>query len=270
MVTVFDSLFSTHGRFIPCGSTRVVLALSRANECADKRSLKRWAAIRSKDGRRRTEDIIAITALVYDVDDLPVSLAALAEALQDVHAFIVSTWSATEAAPRWRVVIFIDREITLEEFPRVWRAGAELFEHVLPPSTSAKDASHIWAVSARQPGGCFAFQETTGAELCVADALVRFPKPEPIEAPVVEIKSPSAYARAALSSAAATIATSGGGVRNATMNREAFGVARFIASGEITEEEFTRTMLAAAASARIPVSEANATLRSCLRGRRTA
>jgi hypothetical protein len=75
----------------------------------------------------------------------------------------------------------------------------------------------------------------------------------------------SAYARAALRRGVERVATAPAGGRNEALNAEAFGLARFAASGELGREELFLCLAAAAEAAGLPRAEVVATLTGALR-----
>lgn len=266
MLTVFESLFATHGEFLPrATSSSLVRWLSKPTEHANKDRAKRWGAFRSVDGRRRGEDIIEANALVFDIDRDAPPLDVLVDALADVHAFIASTWSATELAPRWRVVVFVSRPIVTEEFSRVQRGGIELLERAAEVDRAALDVGHLWSSPAMQPGGFFACRETQGALLDVDAALDRFPPEQRIEAEAPAVRSASRYARGALASAIGEITNAAHGERNHTLNRAAFPLGRFVASGELDEAEVIEALVAAARAIGLTERESRYCVRRALR-----
>ena len=119
----------------------------------------------------------------------------------------------------------------------------------------------------RWRGGPFAFSEMGGAAFDVAAALKRFPEEHRIEAPTPRIKSTSRYARAALASAVAEVRSAQRGARNATLNRAAFPIARFVQTGELAEETVIAALVAAAISTGMPRREALYTVRRSIRER---
>jgi hypothetical protein len=75
------------------------------------------------------------------------------------------------------------------------------------------------------------------------------------------------YAMAALRNSIGRVATAQLGARNQTLNRECYGLARFIADGHLTAEEIADSLAIAARQAGLPSREAEDTLRSALRAR---
>lgn len=76
------------------------------------------------------------------------------------------------------------------------------------------------------------------------------------------------YARGALLSAARRIETAPDGDRNNMLNKETFGLARFVRSGELSEDLVRRVLVDAARVAGLPAFEADRTITSALRARK--
>lgn len=87
----------------------------------------------------------------------------------------------------------------------------------------------------------------------------------PSGAPVV---GGSRYARGALISAIARVEQAPDGQRNDTLNQEAFGLARFVRSGDLGEDLVRRALVDAARVAGLPACEAERTISSALRARK--
>lgn len=100
------------------------------------------------------------------------------------------------------------------------------------------------------------------------DLMAPPPLPEPKPAP--ELRGEGAarkYALAAARHAIERVATAARNTSNSTLNTETYSLARFVATGALTETEITECMLAAARARNIPMREAIATIRSGLRRR---
>jgi hypothetical protein len=92
--------------------------------------------------------------------------------------------------------------------------------------------------------------------------------PEPVTARARTGHS-DAYAAAALAREAEAVATAPPGTRNDRLNRAAFAVGRFAATGELDADKATATLTAAAVSAGLGPAEARKTITSGFRARRT-
>lgn len=91
------------------------------------------------------------------------------------------------------------------------------------------------------------------------------PNPTASERPVVV---GARYARGALLSAARRVECAQSGDRNNELNREAFGLSRFVRSGELSEDLVRRVLVDAARVAGLSAFEADRTISSALRARK--
>lgn len=97
------------------------------------------------------------------------------------------------------------------------------------------------------------------------------PQPEPVYRPAPDLADGDkarTYAVAALRSAVAAVATAASGRSNDTLNREAYGLARFLDTGALSELEIRDCLIAGARARSIPIKEALATIDSGIRSRR--
>jgi hypothetical protein len=117
------------------------------------------------------------------------------------------------------------------------------------------------------------YQWTTplGTEIPAAPAwLLEIARRKDIVAPPTE-RPPvvgARYARGALLSAAQRVESAADGDRNNELNREAFGLSRFVRSGELSEDLVRRVLVDAARVAGLSAFEADRTISSALRARK--
>jgi hypothetical protein len=86
----------------------------------------------------------------------------------------------------------------------------------------------------------------------------------PRERADVEVKDPSAYATAALRNVVGRIKEAKSGERNHTLNREVFGLRRFVEAGELNREHVRDACFVAAKLIGLEDDEANKTIASAL------
>jgi hypothetical protein len=89
----------------------------------------------------------------------------------------------------------------------------------------------------------------------------------PLAPRITPSRGPSAYCAAALHNAARRIASAPIGSRNAQLNREAYGIGRLVAGGELGAQDAADALAAGAVAAGLSVREIEATLRSAFRAR---
>jgi hypothetical protein len=134
---------------------------------------------------------------------------------------------------------------------------------VLPPSVHADGGRYRW-MRGRSPWEL----EPAAAPGWLIEVLS--PPPEPLRAigPIDLSAVPTAYVVAALQGELDAVALAPAGQRNDTLNRAAFNLRRFIASGLLLERDVRDLLAGAAAAIGLDQREAEATIRSGLRARR--
>ena len=131
---------------------------------------------------------------------------------------------------------------------------------VVPPSERPDGRRYRWVVSPHEWWPPTTMPERL-VELCWPTS-----RDERAASPDVRPTS-DRYVRTAFESELAAVAAAAVGVRNDTLNRSAYAVARFVRAGEIPAMEYRSRFLAAAATAGLGEAEVDATLRSALKGR---
>lgn len=84
-----------------------------------KKNLPCWSpAIYAPGDRRKNDNVQAISTLVFDYDSPSWSATRMADHLKEVGvAYAVhTTWSHTDESPRYRVIIFLSRRLSIKEF----------------------------------------------------------------------------------------------------------------------------------------------------------
>lgn len=129
-----------------------------------------------KEGIRKNGNVIGRCVGALDADNIPngVSFPALARsALAGVEWFLYSTHKHTPTAPRFRLVILFDREVSEEEYPAVMRQiahdiGMDFFDD----TTYQANRMMYWASCPSD--GEFIFEESQGGMLHVDGYLSRY------------------------------------------------------------------------------------------------
>jgi len=264
--TVFAHLRVATGTRFRSAWSALFAGLSRPRTCHEDQA-NRYALATFADDRRLLANTIALSGLVLDLDD-GTKRPAIEAALTEVWCFVHSTKRATVDAPRWRVVIPASHPITPAEYGRCWRSLAMSVESAgIAPDYTASAVNKVWCVPLERPH--FEAFEIGGATFDVDEALAIIPAETPLPPPEpTAIGSASAYVRSALERETQVVATAAHGVRNATLNRSAFALARFVADGKLVADDFESVLLAAGRAAGLSQRECLATIRSALRGRR--
>lgn len=129
-----------------------------------------------KEGIRKNGNVISRCVGALDADSIPngVSFPALARsALAGVEWFLYSTHKHTSTAPRFRLVILFDREVSEEEYPALMRQiahdiGMDFFDD----TTYQANRMMYWASCPSD--GEFVFEESQGGMLHVDGYLSRY------------------------------------------------------------------------------------------------
>lgn len=165
---------------VECTAARFVDRFRRAPSYPNKDALPRWCAATLRGGRRRLADVERVHMLVLDVDH-EADGQAIARAFGGVQGFAHSTWSSTPMSPRFRVVLFLARPITVAEHDRVWRWGAIQLERMgHAPDYAARDAVHAWACPGVPVGVPYEFHELHGKPIDVDAVLPTVPAAVPV------------------------------------------------------------------------------------------
>jgi hypothetical protein len=141
----------------------------------------RYALASFRDGHRCLDAFRFAHAIELDLDR-GASREWIEATFGVLCGFAHTTKRSTPDLQRWRVGIHVDRSVDGDEFPRVWRAVAELAERGgLEPDYAARDASRCWAAPSNGPH--YKAFELRGALFDVGAALDRFPPPSPLPEP---------------------------------------------------------------------------------------
>lgn len=191
--------------------------------------------------------------------------------LSSYQHVVYTTASHEPTAPRWRAIVALSRAVTVDEYALVQAHAARLLAtRGIVVDRNAKDACRLWYAPTVRPDGVFDLHAGDGAPLDVeaacahARAYAAAMRTRPASLASVSARRSSNYAAAALRSAAHRVAGAPDGTRNATLNREAYGVARLA----IDPAAIETVLLDAAISAGLTEHEARRTITSALRARR--
>jgi hypothetical protein len=225
-----------------------------------KEKLPGWSAASFEGHRRAKACARRVSALVLDLDEGAIPLERLCDVFAKRKTVVHSTASSTPSSPRWRVVVALSRDLSPEEYSRVWRASeARLREVGIELDTQARDPSRLWFMPSPPAEGAFVFHRIDGEPLEVDELLVANSPPSRVE--TLPAKR-SRYGDAALASAAQRVSTAPGGKRNSTLNKEAFSMGRLVAGGVIERTRVESALLDAAARAGLGEAESRATFES--------
>ena len=151
-ISSFSNKFAKDPSPLPIRWKQFVEALTTHDE-RDSKDGPTWSPTQYKPGYTRSNEGVAIISMVVcDGDDgrLP---EPISQRLQDAGlAHIVhSTYSHTEAHPKWRVIVPLDPVVNAEVWSELWpRLTAHLFDDAA--DTAASDPSRMYYLPACPPG----------------------------------------------------------------------------------------------------------------------
>jgi hypothetical protein len=138
-------------------------------------------------------------------------------------------------------------------------------------------ASPVVGIDGRGDGGYCIWWPAAGFQVLRDTAPAEWPEwligeiaPRPAPVPVsfpISFRCPDRYAAAALNSAVERVSRAGEGVRNSTLNEEAYSLGRLIETGAFAGQDVADALASAAVTAGLNPYEVEATLRSAFRAR---
>ena len=157
------------------------------SECDHKAGASWSPAFWSPGATRGLRGIEGVSLLALDVDHLPDDTAVdvlRAKAAQFRH-IIHASHSDRPGDRNLRLVVALSRAVTVQEFPRFWRAATLAFE--LSADEQTKDASRLYYGPSRPSDACHAAEDGTGymfahgdGSLLDVDAILATVPPEPM------------------------------------------------------------------------------------------
>lgn len=120
-ISTFDNAWDKQpkGRIITLGAlVRALLTVRVLPEVTDKRALPSWSPARFIGETRRAVDVVEVSCLVLDLDDG--DAIAVSNAWADVSHVLHSTWSHTEEAPRFRLVVPLAKAVPASSWSAAW------------------------------------------------------------------------------------------------------------------------------------------------------
>jgi hypothetical protein len=228
-----------------------------------------WSPALYRENVRRKANLVAIGALVVDIDEAG-DVDAAADLVARYRAIVHETFSSNNDAPRCRIVLDLVEPVdatTYEATHKIVRA--HLGAAGLPADEGAKDASRVSYAPVRRPGAGYRFRMVAGAALDARAVLAAQPPSPPRSSPrPVAPDHRDAYIRGALRRAADAVGAASEGIRHYTLSKEAFALARL----GLPQSEVERALLPAfvAAAGERRADEGARTIRDAVRARQGA
>ena len=129
-----------------------------------------------QDGKRNTGSVMGRQVGCLDADNIPGGvdfISLVRKALPDTEWFLYSTHKHTATAPRYRVVILFDREVSETEYPAILRQvandiGMDYFDD------TTYEATRMMYWSSCPKDAEFVFEENSGEALKTGEYLARY------------------------------------------------------------------------------------------------
>lgn len=239
-LTFFPRLRDAQGQRVSTTWQRLTEKLTRPRVALDKHEVPGISLATYRDDRRARDRVQRVFAVGLDFDH-DLNWSSLIEQLADTDAFIHTTHSSTDAAPRARAFLRLSRPVTGDEYERVYTAVCGVREGGgLVVDRKAKDPSRFWFLPSIPPDGRFRFSVGRGRPVNVDNALATVPRSVPAPPPPPPVAPPTnAEERAAKYLDACPGAVSGQGGHNQT-----FLVAQKLVRGFCLSEDVAYRLLA--------------------------
>lgn len=154
--------------------TRMFASPPWRSASSSKKNLPCWSpALYGPGATRKNVNVLAISALVYDYDSPGWSASRMAKHLESLGcAFAVhTTWSHEDDAPRYRVILFLDRPLKPGEFKAARLSALERIGYT-DGVDDLKDIARHYALPVRRTASPYeSYLETSAPPLCVASLM---------------------------------------------------------------------------------------------------
>jgi len=275
LVTLWTSLTNPHGERIETSWEQWFEKLSIPVELAqredprtgqripDKTRLPGWSAAWFEDDRRTNAAVRFITALVLDYDG-GTSIEQAVTLWEPYEGFLHTTPSHQQdpQVDRFRVVLPLTRAVSASEYSGLWawaHAHAKAEGQRLDEAT--KDPARLWYLPATLgPLAPFETRRFRGPRLSPDQV------PTTVATATTEDEMAKRYVQRALERACEEVRAAGEGQRNAALNRAAFSLGGYVATGRIEETVVRKALSEAGGASGLSENETRKTLESGLRG----
>jgi len=224
-----------------------------------------------RDDHRAKADVELATAVGLDLEGSEFDLDDAVMVLQanGLSAVVYTSFNYGKHGPRLRAIVPFSRPVTPNEYPVLFAHVSGILEEAgARVDPVAKDASRFWFAAGVPEGADYQSMLVDGAPLDVDRILAEADSPSraaPLSSVSLNGDRRDRYAAGALRRACETIGGAAEGTRNATLNKEAFAIARYVAAGELDELLVRDQLDQAAAASGLGAAEIRATLDSAFR-----
>lgn len=135
------------------------------HQCPHKDGLA-WSPVRLKAPRRANENVLALSAAVFDLDDVTeAELAGIGAALEG-YSYV---FHSTHSGKGFRLVLRLSRDVTPDEWPALWRGVAKKF--ALRADDACKDLARLYFFPSAPQGAEVVACEGFGVSVDVDEVL---------------------------------------------------------------------------------------------------
>ncbi|MFK8000870.1 MAG: hypothetical protein AB8H86_14830 [Polyangiales bacterium] len=170
------------------GIDDVGIAFDRLRKRAGARAktdLRLWSpAHYTEDGRRESENVVAMSALVLDFDSAA-DPHEMSERFRDHYHIVHSTWSFRPGVPKFRLCLPFKRPVRAEDWAQVWAIGSERAGGTNDPALKSTGSTFALPATSSEETPRFAFIHEGPLYDPVRDGLAR-EGPPPDYAPQAE------------------------------------------------------------------------------------
>jgi hypothetical protein len=146
-----------------------------------KKNLPCWSPANYAPGNKRANDNVEeVTVLVYDFDHGKDSAQFVSDLLRKKNlAFILhTTWSHRPSEPRYRVLLFLSRSLTPQEYPIAWAKGLRVMGYDAGVDRQARNISRHYALPAHVNGEEYVVKMNLAGDLLDSDEISKQDKKE--------------------------------------------------------------------------------------------
>jgi hypothetical protein len=208
---------------------------------ADKYAGRCWSPARYGDDVRTRSNagVSEVSALVFDLDRVPPDNRRLGDVCRINH----TTWSHRPDAPKWRLILPLTTPVGAADWPDTWRRARSALCPEADPQ--CKDPSRQYFLPSRPPGAMQDAAYRPGevldpsklphqADETSRHEMARLQATQNLRPPTDgDRRRGAAY----LAKVVANLEATGPGERNATLNRAAWTLGRWIAAGALDQAE---------------------------------
>lgn len=154
--------------------------VNRAEHPADRKACGLFLLGRLRGRRRARAEVVARSGVALDYDHPPAGAWERTLANLGALGIVHTTFSSTPAAPRFRVLVPLDREVTPDEYPRAVRAlAARIGTDGLDRGSSEPERAMYWPAAHPDRRDAYRYAVVNGPVAVADDLLAEAPEEAP-------------------------------------------------------------------------------------------